>query len=123
MKTLIVLASLYHSDYLKFMERARSEWLRDLGFNRIVRMREQRVAFAIKNIAVDFIRPVRLEDMLIVGVTLQCFGRASLNFEHKISSMTDELLCYGHVKVACDNADTLRPRQIPHDLMYKIPKV
>jgi len=113
------LGIVYYANYLKFMSRARSEWLRSLGFNQVASMHKQRITFVIKKIAVDFLRPARLEDMLTVDALLQGFGRASLDFEQKISSVTDDLLCRGTVKIACVDADTLRPHRIPQELITR----
>lgn len=113
------LGIVYYANYLKFMGRARSEWLRNLGFDQTVLMRERNITFVIRKVAVDFLRPARLEDMLIVGTTLQGFGPASLHFEQEVSSMTGALLCRGHVRIACVSVDTLRPRRVPRDLMMR----
>nr|VFJ59907.1 MAG: 4-hydroxybenzoyl-CoA thioesterase/acyl-CoA thioester hydrolase [Candidatus Kentron sp. FW] len=114
------LGVVYYANYLKFMGRARAEWLRSLGFDQVMWMREERVTFVIRKIAVDFLRPARLEDMVTVGARLQNFGQASLDFEQKVSSMTGELLCRADVKIACVNADSLAPRRIPQDLITRL---
>nr|VFJ46688.1 MAG: acyl-CoA thioester hydrolase [Candidatus Kentron sp. FM]VFJ55462.1 MAG: acyl-CoA thioester hydrolase [Candidatus Kentron sp. FM]VFK11066.1 MAG: acyl-CoA thioester hydrolase [Candidatus Kentron sp. FM] len=110
----------YYANYLKFMSRARSEWLRSMDFDQVMFMREQRITFAIRKVSLDFLHPARLDDELIVGAALQRFGPASLNFDQKVSLASGELLCRGYVKLACIDIDTLHPCKIPADLIVKL---
>ena len=112
----------YYANYLKFMERARSEWLRHLGFEQSVLMREERVLFPVSRLTIEYLKPARFEDVLSVGVRLLRRGRASLNLGQRIhrSSETSELLCRGEVRVACVDADTLQPRAIPTAIIHRL---
>lgn len=105
----------YYANYLKFMERARTEWLRARGFDPAALVREHRLVFAVTRLAVEYRRPARLGDLLAVGVTPLTLRRASLELIQDVArdSFQGELLCHGQVKIACLDAATLRPRCIP----------
>jgi acyl-CoA thioester hydrolase len=105
----------YYANYLKFMERARTEWLRALGFETAALVREHRLVFAVTRIAVAYRKPARLGDLLAVGVRPLTLRRASLELIQDVArgSFEDELVCHGQVKIACLDAATLRPRSFP----------
>lgn len=105
----------YYANYLKFMERARSEWLRIRGFESEQLMREHRLLFPVVRVTVEYLRPARLDELLQVRVRMIRCGRASLEFGQTICHGLPEgaLLCRRRVKVACVDAITLRPRPIP----------
>lgn len=108
----------YYANYLKFMERARTEWLRARGFEQDVLLREQRLMFAVRSMSVDYHRPARFNDLLTVATDVMEVRGASLLFEQKIRrEAAPEVLCNGRVKVACIDAETLRPCRIPLPLL------
>jgi acyl-CoA thioester hydrolase len=115
----------YYANYLRFMERARTEWMRSLGFEQDRLIREEGIVFAVRTANVEFLRPARFNDLLTVMTKLQRRGRASLTFAHSIGRQTDESrpCCTGEVKVACVNANTFRPQSIPETLMKEIADV
>ena len=108
----------YHANYLKFMERARTEWLRSLGFEQDV-PRARGVLFAVRSVTVDFLKPGYFNQLLSVTVSLAHCGRASLTFAQAILH-GEERLCAAHVKIACLDAATLRPRRIPENILSEI---
>ena len=105
----------YYANYLKFMERARTEWLRALGFELAALGREQRLVLVVTRLAVDYRKPARLGDLLAVRVRPLTCRRASFELVQDVGrgSLEDELLCHGQVRIACLDADTFRPRSIP----------
>jgi len=109
----------YHSEYLKFMERARTEWLRHLGYDHQVLAREHRVVFVVSAIAVDFLKPARLDDNLAVSVRLESLGRVRCIFEQEIRR-EDEPLVKARVTVACLVNESFRPAEIPPGLKRKM---
>jgi acyl-CoA thioester hydrolase len=115
----------YYANYLRFMERARTEWMRALGFEQDRLIREEGIVFAVRSANVEFLRPARFNDLLTVVTKLQRRGRASLTFAQSISREHEEArpCCTGEVKVACVNADTFRPQPIPEILMKEIADV
>jgi acyl-CoA thioester hydrolase len=103
----------YHANYLKFMERARSEWLRALGYEQDALRREHGVLFAVTRVRVDFLRPARFNDLLEVGVRISRLGRVSLDLFQEVSGDAGDLFCRAEVRVACLDGTSLRPRPIP----------
>ena len=107
----------YYSNYLKFMERARTEWLRARGFEQDTLLREQHLLFAVRSISVEYQRPARFNDLLaIVSQMVEARG-ATLLFEQTIERDPAQVLCTARVRVACIDAQTFRARRIPHALL------
>jgi acyl-CoA thioester hydrolase len=108
----------YYANYLKFLERARSEWLRHLGVSQSRLLETERLLFAITSVAVRYLKPARFEDELIVTVELERLRRASMSFRQAIcrAGADEELLCTAEVTAACLDADTMRPRPLPAHL-------
>jgi acyl-CoA thioester hydrolase len=104
----------YHASYLNFMERARTEWLRSLGFEQD-RVRDLLgVVFAVRRISVEFLRPARFNDRLTVTAALAGSGRASLDFEQAVRRDADgTLCCRATVNVACVDVERMRATRIP----------
>ncbi|MCG6862975.1 MAG: tol-pal system-associated acyl-CoA thioesterase [Chromatiaceae bacterium] len=111
----------YYANYLKFMERARTEWLRRLGFEQdALRLREG-VLFAVRRAEIDYLRPALFNDLLTVTVDLSGGGGASIDFEQEVFRGKDATLCCrGRIKVACVNEKTMRPNRIPEKLQAEI---
>ena len=108
----------YHAQYLAFMERARSEWMRDIGFGQ-ESLREANLCFVVRSMSIDFRLPAKLDDLLSVSVRLaQCRG-ASLVIAQEIRR-GDALLVGATVRVAAVSADAFRPRPIPAALLAQL---
>lgn len=108
----------YHAQYLAFMERARSEWLRALGFGQEA-LREANLCFVVRAMSVDFRRPARLDDGLSVSVRLaQCRG-ASLVIAQEVRR-GDAFLVGAEVRVAAVSADAFRPVPIPAVVLARL---
>ncbi|MBK8507378.1 MAG: tol-pal system-associated acyl-CoA thioesterase [Candidatus Competibacter sp.] len=107
----------YYANYLKFMERARTEWLRARGFEQDALLQEQRLLFAVRSLSVDYRRPARFNDVLAVSARLIEANGASFLFEQTIQrDVSTDILCSARVKVACIDAETFRARRIPRHL-------
>lgn len=102
----------YYANYLKFMERARTEWLRSLGVSQSSLERERGVLFMVLHVEVDYRSPARLDDELIVSCRAAPDGRTSAIFEQAIHRADGELLIEGRVRVVCVDAKSLRPRRM-----------
>jgi acyl-CoA thioester hydrolase len=136
----------YYANYLKFMERARSEWLRALGFEQDELSARDGIIFAVRSVQVDYVRSARFNDLLWVTAEIAERGRASLSFMQRVIRPAAEsrnaapermdarevaeiigdktkLLCAGQVKIACLDSDTMRPRSIPSPLIAEISRV
>ena len=106
----------YHAQYLAFMERARSEWLRALGLHQDALKRDADLVFVVRAMHTEFRAPARLDDQLQVSVTLlQCRG-ASLVLAQRIER-AGVLLVEAQVKIAALTASSFRPRAIPDALL------
>ena len=115
----------YYANYLKFMERARTEWLRSLGFEQDRLREEEGVLFAVSHVRVDFRRPARFNDLLAVSVRLAERRKASLTFHQEVRGVgpAGEPYCSGEVQVVCVDAERFRPRPIPKPLLAELPDV
>jgi len=111
----------YHARYLHFFERARSDWLRELGFpQQQLKERANRV-FAVTRMETDFLAPARLEDELAVSVCVESLRGASVIFDQRIRRVGDDLLlACARVHAACLNAETFRPARAPREMMAAI---
>lgn len=108
----------YYANYFRFMERARTEWLRSLGVDMVALMDDERRIFVVAEVQVRFAAPARLSDQLIVTARLANLTRVSFDIEQNIyrGSLEGELLINGTVKAAYLDADTMRPKRIPTSL-------
>ena len=109
----------YHAEYLKFLERARTEWLRHLGFDHQALARNHRIVFVVTQAAVDFVKPARLDDSVSVSVQLESLGKVRCVFTQEIR-LEDDLLVRAKITVACVTGDTLKPAEIPDALRRKM---
>lgn len=105
----------YYANYLKFMERARTEWLRELGFDQAELIASQNVLFAVRHIEVDYLQPARLDDALIIDVQLLDVRGTSMTLAQQITKQNEPgvLLCKGTVQIVCLKADTFKPAALP----------
>ena len=112
----------YHANYLRFMERARTEWLRSLGFEQDNLRDHHGILFVVVEAEVVFRRPARFNDELAVSVEVRRSGRASLGFYQEVrrASADNQLLCAGEIRVACIDADTFKPRPLPGEILEEL---
>jgi acyl-CoA thioester hydrolase len=108
----------YYANYFKFMERARTEWLRSLGVEQDVLLYEKRRLFVVIETRCEFLVPAKFNDEIIATAALSDLSRATFTMEQNIfrKNLDGELLCRGTTKAAFLNADTLRPIRVPADL-------
>ena len=108
----------YYANYFRFMERARTEWLRSLGVDMVRLQDEERRIFVVAEVQAKFHAPARLSDDLVVTARLSGLTRVSFDIEQKIfrESTDGDLLISGIVKAAYLDADTMRPKRVPSSL-------
>jgi acyl-CoA thioester hydrolase len=108
----------YYASYLKFLERARTEWLRAIGVDQVRMMRDERLQFVVVEANVRYHRPARFDDELLVTVTLDSMRGASVVMGQEIrrGGATGELLVTATVRAACLDAVSLKPRPLPEAL-------
>ena len=105
----------YYANYLRFMERCRSDWLRFLGIDQGRLRLERQIQFAVVNVVVDFMRPAVLDDEILVTAELVRFGGATIWFKQAVTRDSMQLID-ASVRIACLDSGTLKPRAIPKDL-------
>ena len=108
----------YYANYFRYMERARTEWLRSLGVEQDRLLNEERRYFVVVDTWAEFLRPARFNEMLVATARLAEMTRATFQIEQNIyrESVDGELLCRDRVKAACVDADTQRPLRVPVSL-------
>lgn len=104
----------YHTGYLRYLERARTEWLRSLGLDQSRLRDELGLVFVVRRLSGEYIKPAVLDDQLEVVTSVARQGRARLHFAQEVRR--DATLFSGNVEVVCLTADTMRPRPLPKEL-------
>lgn len=112
----------FYANYLRFMERARTEWLRSIGFEHEQLINKHGLLFAVKNVNIDYKKPGLLDDLLTVTSHLSSNRGASITFQQSIQNEENELLVQAEVKVACLNATTLKASPMPEELLTELGK-
>ncbi len=112
----------YHTHYLRMMEHARTEWLRGMGFEQDELRRAQGRIFVVSRLEIAYLRPAFFNDRLAVTVRIKTRTPASLLFQQEIHRRDEPglPLCEAAVKVACVNADNLRPGKLPAPLVAEL---
>ena len=107
----------FYVNYLKFMERARTEYLRDLGFKQS-QLASENCLFVVHSAQARYHAPARLDYLLLITAEIASVKRASLVFKQQvICQQTQQLLCTGEFIVACVEANTFKPQAIPEALI------
>jgi acyl-CoA thioester hydrolase len=106
----------YHANYVRFMERARTEWLRARGIDQLALRETTGLGFVVRDMHIDFHRPARLDDELRVTVAVKERRAASMLFDQQIVR-EGTVLVRAAVRAACVDLDTMRPAQIPAELI------
>lgn len=109
----------YYANYLKFMERARTEWLRSFGIEQDELARRDGVMFVVRSARIEFLKPARLDELLDVSVAIAEYGGASMTLAQTIRR-GETVLCEGETVVACLNAATRAPRKLPAGLAARL---
>ena len=109
----------YYANYLKFLERARTEWLRGLGFGQTELAARDRIVFVVRSVAIEYIKPSLFDDSLQVTVELVKVGASQIVVAQRVLR-AGEVLIAAEVKVACVDARTFKPVRIPRAIITKI---
>jgi len=109
----------YHSVYLNYFERARTEWLRARGLDQRALKERERLQFAVVDMTVRWQRPARFDDLLTATAELTEQGAASFEFRQTLARGS-ELLAQATVRVAALDAETLRPRRLPDEVAMRL---
>jgi acyl-CoA thioester hydrolase len=113
----------YYANYLRFLERARTEWLRSLGYSQRVLAEDPGIVFAVVSLNIEYRKPARLDDELLITCEPKVEGAATIVFAQRIYRFSggvplkvegpDGLLVEASARVACLDARTLRPKRLP----------
>jgi acyl-CoA thioester hydrolase len=106
----------YHASYVRFLERARSEWLRAIGIDQSALRRTTGLGFMVKDMQLDFVKPALLDDELLVTVDVKEKRAASILFAQTVLRKDGICLIRATVRAACVDLERMRPAQIPVDL-------
>src|SRR5436305_62107 len=109
----------FFANYLKYFERARTEWLRERGFGQERLRHDTGAIFVVADTQVRYFSPARLDDELRVTVRITDTGRATLGIEQQ-AWRDDALLAQGSIRIGCVDAGTFKPRRIPNELLQAI---
>lgn len=123
----------YYANYLKFMERARTEFLRSIGYEQDLLQQELGIIFAVHSANIQYKKPARFNDELNVVTSITSLGKASIHFKQSVilessyttgseSGSKQDLLSEAEIKIACLNAKKFTPQSIPAAIIDKIKK-
>jgi acyl-CoA thioester hydrolase len=112
----------YHANYLKYFERARTEWLRDMGINQAFFL-QQNLGFVVRKVEMDNLASAKLDDLLEVKSTILTLKRASLVFQQQISNQAQQLLCKAQVRIAYIDFSQNKPCAIPASILGAFKRV
>ena len=114
-----MLAIYYYANYLRYLERARSEWLRALGFEQTELAAQYGVVFVLRSIHVEYLSPARINDALGISVELGAVRASQIIMQQHVLRDNDKLV-EAVVRVVCVNIAALKPVRIPNTLRTKI---
>jgi len=111
----------YYANYFRFMERARTEWLRHLGYEQDQLRRDPGIVFVVRHVEADYLEPARFNDLLWVTGELEEHGRSALTLRQEVLRQADDkVLCRGRVRLVCIDIERFRPRAVPAEILEKM---
>ena len=115
----------FYANYLKFFERARTEWLRSLGHQQEAMRAATGAVFIVTDTTVRYLRPARLDDLIAVTVDVRHAGRAQMTIAQQAwrqAAGGEELLAEGTIRIGCVDAGTFKPQRIPSSIVESLPQ-
>lgn len=116
----------YYANYLKYLERCRTEWLRRIGVDQSDLLRDPGIAFVVRSVNIDYLKPARLDDALVVDLDVDSIGRAQIHFRQRIRRANpaapggwDELIA-GAIQIVCVNSAQMKIASIPPSLRSRL---
>lgn len=111
----------FHANYLKFFERARTEMLRSAGFEQDHLREEFNMLFVVRSVSIDYIKSARFNEQLEVSSKIIECKKTNFTFEQQITRQQD-VLCSGNVRIACLDAQSMKPKLIPIAILEQLTK-
>jgi acyl-CoA thioester hydrolase len=105
----------YHANYLNFMERSRTEWLRTFGYSNAGMMKELGMVFVVRSLKLEYLKPALLDDLVEVTSQIKEIGRSRLNI-HQTVLRGEDVLVEGEVHLVCVDVQTFKPVSVPEIL-------
>lgn len=109
----------FYANYLKFFERARTEWLRELDVQQSALVETEARMFVVHSLDMSYRKPARLDDLITIRSRITQVGRASIHFEQR-AERDGELLAHGNIQICCVDAMNLRPKALPAVVREKL---
>ena len=109
----------YYANYLRFLERARTEWLRALGFEQTALAADHRVVFVVRSISLDYLKPARFDDVLEITVEPAGIGASRVELSQRVRRGTEDLVA-ARVELTCVNTATFKPVRIPRSVAERL---
>jgi acyl-CoA thioester hydrolase len=109
----------YYANYLRYMERGRTEWLRALGVEQLRLAQEAGLVFAVRSLNIEYLKPARLDDQLAVLTELTLLGRAQVTLKQRIER-AGETLVEASVRIACLDTKKMKPAALPEEIRRKM---
>ena len=114
----------YYANYLKFLERCRTEWLREIGHDQADLLRDPGIAFVVRSVSLEYLKPARLDELLSVSLEVEKITRSQIFFRQHIRRLNaedgwDELI-NGKIQIVCVNAAEMKITSIPNPLRTKL---
>ena len=114
----------YYANYLKFLERCRTEWMRASGHDQSDLLRDPGIAFVVRSVNAEFLKPARLDDGLEVGLSVERIARSQIFFHQQIRRAAadggSDVLIDARVQIVCVRADAMKPVSIPPALRHQL---
>lgn len=113
----------YYANYLRYLERARTEMLRALGFEQDKLAQDHNIIFIVRKVTIDYLRPAIFNEELTVNAKIAGLRKASMLFEQTIHNKQNDLLCQAEIRIACINNKTMKPVSIPAFIISELAHV
>ncbi len=113
----------YYANYLKFLERARTELLRNLGFELDNLAREKNILFIVRKVTIDYMKPAFFNELLNVNARITELRKASMLFQQEILNQQEDCICQAEIKIACIDQTTMKPVTIPEFITTELDHV
>jgi len=110
----------YHSNYLKFMERARTEWLRKAGYSQQTLATDEGIVFVVAKMNIEFVNPARFDEVLNIHSKITGMEGPRLIFEHSVVNESGQQKCRAGVDIVCVDSVSFRPKRIPNTIKVKL---